>query len=162
MSNNCPACKMKYKKNERIPYLLSCSDTICSQCINFYTKAYTKEEFGCPKCCNDVKSLKIENKALYPPEDESTAVNLNPGPVQGEFEITIKFLDRSRLALKVNKNMKVSELISKVANQKGINQSQLKLVFKQPLKEQDKTLEFYKITGPVTLMQVNYLDGGLK
>ena len=169
MSNECPSCKMKYKKNERIPYLLSCQDTICSKCITHYTEAYTKETkekfkgFICPICCNkEVKSLNMEIKALYPSDDEPTVVSLNAGPVQGEFEITIKFLDRSTLTAKVNKDMKVRQLISNVAKQKGINENNLKLAFKKTLNEKDKTLEFYKITSSVTLMQVNNLDGGLK
>ena len=169
MSNECPSCKMKYKKNERIPYLLSCQDTICSKCITFNTEAYTKKTkekfkgFKCPICCNEeVKSLNMEIKALYPPDDEPTVANLNTGSVQGEFEITIKFLDRTRLVVKVNKDLKVGQLISNVARQKGINERHLFLAFKQPMKEKDKTLEFYKITSSVTLMQVNNLDGGLK
>lgn len=169
MSNECPSCKMKYKKNERIPYLLSCQDTICSKCISFNTEAYTKKTkgefkgFKCPICCNEeVKSLNMEIKALYPPDDEPTEANLNAGPVQGEFEIIIKFLDRTRLAIKVNKDMKVRQLISNVAKQKGINENNLKLAFKKTLKEKDKTLEFYGVTGPVTLTQVDTLIGGLK
>ena len=163
MSNECPSCKMKYKKNERIPYLLSCQDTICSKCIKFNTEAYTKKEFKCPICCNEnIKSLNMEIKALYPSDDEPTVVSLNAGPVQGEFEITIKFLDRSTLTAKVNKDMKVRQLISNVAKQKGINENNLKLAFKKTLNEKDKTLEFYGITGPVALTQVNSLIGGLK
>lgn len=163
MSNECPSCKMKYKKNERIPYLLSCQDTICSKCIKFNTEAFKKKEFKCPICCNEnIKSLNMEIKALYPSDDEPTVVSLNAGPVQGEFEITIKFLDRSTLTAKVNKDMKVRQLISNVAKQKGINENNLKLAFKKTLNEKDKTLEFYGITGPVALTQVNSLIGGLK
>ena len=140
--------------------MLSCGDAICSCCINYYTQAYTKEEFECPKCCNQAKSLKIEVKNLYPKDDEPTFVNANQGNTSGEFDITIKFLDRSTLIIRVNKNMTVGQLISKVANQKGINENNLRLAFKQVLKDKDKTLEFYKITGNATLMQVNRLDGG--
>lgn len=163
MSNECPSCKTKYKKNERIPYLLSCDDIICSKCIKFNKEVSAKEEFKCPICCNEkIISLNKEIKALYPPDDEPTVANLNTGSVQGEFEITIKFLDRTRLVVKVNKDLKVGQLISNVARQKGINERHLFLAFKQPMKEKDKTLEFYKITSSVTLMQVNNLDGGLK
>ena len=162
MSYECPSCKMKYKKNERIPYLLSCDDIICSKCIKFNKEVSAKEEFKCPICCNEnINSLNKEIKALYPPDDEPTVANLNTGSVQKEFEIIIKFLDRTRFAIKVFKDMKVGQLISNIAKQKGINEKNLILAYKQPLKEQDRTLEFYKITGPVTLMQINCLVGGL-
>ena len=163
MSNECPSCKMKYKKNENIPYLLSCQDIICSKCIEFFTKAYSKDKFKCPKCCKEeIKSLNVEIKELYPSDDETIVVNLNAGPVQKEFEIIIKFLDRTRFAIKVFKDMKVGQLITNIAKQKGINENNLKLAFKKTLKEKDKTLEFYGVTGPVTLTQVDTLIGGLK
>lgn len=157
---SCPSCKIKFKKNQRIPYMLSCCDTICSFCINYYTQGYTKEEFECPICCSQTKSLKIEAKNLYPKEDEPTFVNANQGNTSGEFDITIKFLDQSTLSIIVNKNMTVGQLISKVANQKGINENNLRLAFKQVLKDKDKTLEFYKIKDNVTLMEVNRIFGG--
>ena len=160
MSDVCPACKIKYNRNTNIPIMLSCNDTICKLCINFYTQAFTKEIFECPICCNNTKSEKRENKALYPKDEISNNTNASTSSVPGGFQITIKFLDRSRLTMLVTKSMKVGELINKVAFQKGINASKLFLAFKQPLKQKEKTLEFYNITSEVTLIQVNTLDGG--
>lgn len=160
MSDECPACKIKYNRNTNVPIMLSCNDTICKLCINFYTQAYSKEFFECPICCNNTKSEKRENKALYPKDEISNTANTSTSSVTGGFQIIIKFLDRSRLTMLVTKNMKVGELKNKVASQKGMNASKLFLAFKQPLKDNGKTLENYGITDEVTLIQVNTLDGG--
>lgn len=160
MSDECPACKIKYNRNTNIPIMLSCDDTICKLCINFFTQAYSKEFFECPVCCNNTKSEKKENKALYPKDEIFNTVNTSTSSVIGGFQIIIKFLDRSRLTMLVTKNMKVGELINKVASQKGMNASKLFLAFKQPLKDKEKTLENYGITSEVTFIQVSINIGG--
>lgn len=163
MSGVCGSCKMKFERNQRIPFLLNCNDVICSECIKFNIEIYNKgEELECPICCNVTKSTKTEIKALYPVSDEEKIINANQGSVQGEFDILIKLLNREALKVKTNKNMTIGELIRIVARQKGINETQFHLAFKQPLRDKNKTLEYYQITDNVTLMQVNTLEGGLK
>ena len=81
MSDECMVFKNRFNKNNNIPFMLSCGDTLYSYCINFYSQAYIKEEFKCPNFCNMTKSLKIENKHLL-------------------FQILIKFLLQVNLMLR--------------------------------------------------------------
>ena len=166
MSGECMVCKNKFNKTDHIPYILDCMDTLCSKCVNHYVESYTKEgvpkgEFKCPECCNTTKSTNKINKACLPKDNAPINNNANAAPIGNEFEVTIKFLDGSRTNFRVTKTMTVAQLISKISQEKGINANQLKLAFKMPLNETSKTLEFYKITKPVTIMQVDYLKGGI-
>ena len=162
MSDQCMVCKNKFNKINNIPFLLQCGDTLCSSCINHYTQAYTKEEFKCPYCCNQTKSTKTENKALYPKNDAPIKTSINQASSSGEFDVTIKLLNGERLNIRVNKNMTVGQLINEIAQKTGINKDQLKLSFKRALNDKSKTLEFYNITRTVTIPQVAYIDGGAK
>ena len=162
MSDQCMICQNKFNKSKYIPFLLECGDTLCSSCINYYTQAYTKEEFKCPYCCNQTKSTKTENKALYPKNDAPIKTSVNQASASGEFDVTIKLLDGERLNIRVNKNMTVGQLINEIAQKTGINKDQLKLSFKRALNDKSKTLEFYNITRTVTISQVAYIDGGAK
>ncbi len=163
MTDECMVCKNKFNKTEYIPYLLECGDTLCIKCINHYTESYKKEEFKCPDCCCGklTKSLKKINKACLPKENAPIVNNSIPAPVGNEFEVTIKFIDGTRQLFRVTKNMTVEQLTKQISQRKGINESQLKLSFKKPLNERNKTLEFYKIIRPVTIQQVDYLQGGI-
>ena len=160
MSDECMVCKNKYNKSNNIPYMLECGDTLCSKCISHYTESYRNNVFKCPSCCNQTHSLNIENKACYPKDNTPIIPNCNQVSTSGEFDVTIKFLDGTRLNVRVTKSMTVGQLISKIAQEKGMNEQEIKLSFKQPLKEKDKTLEFYKIKKSVTIQQVDYLQGG--
>lgn len=160
--DQCMVCKNKFNKNNNIPFMLECGETLCSSCISYYTQAYTKEEFKCPYCCNMTKSTKRENKALYPKNDAPIQTSINQASVSGEFDVTIKLLDGDRLNVKVNKNMTVGQLINEISQKTGINKDQLRLSFKKPLNDKSKTLEFYKITKTVTIPQVAFIDGGIK
>jgi hypothetical protein len=49
--------------------MLTCGDTMCLKCINYFKDALKKEEFECRECCNTTKSSGIMNKSAIPPDD---------------------------------------------------------------------------------------------
>ena len=156
--NQCGYCKITYNKEINIPIMLSCQDTICKKCINYKIEALKKEEFECPICCHNVKSLNIVVKALYPKDDTSTSSA--PKTAQGEFDVYVKLLTGDRITVRVNKDMNIGTFLAKVAQQANINQSRLFLSFKKPLNDKSKTLAFYGITRTVQILQTSEESGG--
>lgn len=161
--HECKTCKKLYNRNDNKPIILSCGDTLCSACIKNYKEILHKEEFECPKCCNNTKSLNVENKAAYPKEgtvDTSSQV-LNAAPIEGEFEILIRpKADLDKYTMKVTKDMTIGQLKNKIQKEKGYNVNQFDLAFKRPLIDLNKTLESYGITKKVTLTQISNVIGG--
>ena len=156
--NQCGYCKITYNKEINIPIMLSCNDTICKKCINYKIEALKKEEFECPICCHNVKSLNIVVNALYPKDDTSTSSA--PKTVQGDFDVHVKLLTGDRITIKVNKEMNIGTFLSKVSQQDNINPSRLFLSFKKPLNDTSKTLAFYGITRTVQILQTSEESGG--
>lgn len=157
----CKTCQNMYNKNQNIPIILSCGDTLCSSCIKNYKDAMKKDVFECPKCCNDTHSLNIENKSLYQKDNMTNANNNSRTPINGEFEIFIRPKGEvEKYSIKVTKSMTVGQLKDKIEKEKGYNKKYFTLAFTRPLNEESKTLEFYKITRTVTLTQISFVQGG--
>lgn len=158
----CKVCKNYYNKNENKPFLLECGDTLCLKCIKGYKEALKKDVFECPTCCNNTKSLNVENKMAYPKDGEIQSSNTcTQGSTSGEFEIFIRpKVENDKYFLKVTKTMTVGQLKDKIQREKGYNKNNLALTFKIILND-SKTLEFYGITRTVTITQISVVEGGL-
>ena len=162
--NECPLCFKKYNKTENQPFLLTCGDTMCLKCINYYKEALKKEEFECRVCCNNTKSSGIMNKNAIPSDDDKEK-NENKdnksSSTDGFFEIMIKQKNGQQFSIKVKKEYTIKEVKDIIKKEKDISPLSYNLAFKTPLTDLNKTLEFYKITQTVTLIQVAYLQGGI-
>ena len=157
MDSICIVCKKQYNKNINKPIILTCGDTICNACINNYKESLQKDEFECPKCCSNVKSMNIENKSAYP-----KIQNLKiESSIDHEFEIWIRrVFDKQKIILNVKKTMTISQLKDKIKEKYGYNKESYELAFKKPLLNKYETLEFYGITKSVTISMINKLEGG--
>ena len=142
MDSICLICKKQYNQNSNKPILLTCGDTMCHVCIKSKKEFYKKDEFECPNCKEKVKSMNIENKLAYP--KIQTLKN-------DEFEICVRF-PAKEIFLIAKKQMTVKQLKDKIEENYGYNMKNYQLCFKKPLKDDQKTLEFYKITRSVTLI----------
>ena len=154
--HNCLICKKNYNHNDNIPIILRCGDTLCSNCISNFQQINKSDYFECPECVKETSSLNIENKLAF----EKIIIDKKSENIQiyKEFEVIIKRHDR-RFKVKVKKEMTIKELKEKINKQEGYNFNEIILVFKRPLMD-DKTLEFYGIVKPCTLISVIPVVGG--
>ena len=150
----CGICKEQYNNNKNKPILLTCGDTLCLACINFYKEA-GKEEIECPKCYSNCKSTNIICKNLQKPKIESSS-----SIDDNEFEIFIRTRGGEKIILKVNKTMTISQLKNKIFEEYGYNKEKYTINFKKPLNDISKTLEFYGIRKSVTLSMTYPPTGG--
>ena len=165
-SHSCRLCKKLYNKNLNKPFMLKCGDTLCLSCIKNYKEALRKDKFECPTCCTDTESLGVENKAVYPTEEEiqneNNRIKASAAPIAGEFEIFIRpKSETEKYSLRVTKTMTVGQLKDKIQREKGYNKANYKLAFKRPLADESKTLESYGITKTITITQISVVEGGL-
>lgn len=160
----CPTCNNQYNRGENRPIMLSCGDSLCSNCINEYTKIYKKDSFECPNCCNETKSLKVENKSLYPKENEVISNNTVRIQHPGEFEIYIRpkgtNSNDQKYTIIVTKSMTIEQLKQKINDEKGYDKNHFTLTYTRPLTDYSKTLEYYGITRTVTITQISIYKGG--
>ena len=160
----CPMCLKKYNNQENKPYLLTCGDTMCLKCINYFNEALKKVEFECRECCNTTKSSGIMNKSAIPPdnakEKNENKDNKNSSSTDGFFEIIIKPKDNKKFSIKVKKEYTINKVKEIIKTEKNMPPQNYILAFKKPLKDENKTLEYYGINSTVTIQQISNVVGG--
>ena len=106
------------------------------------------------------------NKSAIPPdnakEKNENKDNKNSSSTDGFFEIIIKPKDNKKFSIKVKKEYTIKKVKEIIETEKNMPPQNYILAFKKPLSDLDKTLEYYGITTTVTLIQVAYLEGGIK
>lgn len=158
--DECPLCFKKYNNQENKPYILTCGDTMCLKCINYYKEALGKETFECPDCCcKDAKSSGIFNKNVPLNNKDEINQNSNTNNADGFFDLIIREKNGGKFNIKVKKEYTIKKVKEIIKTERNI-QENYELAFKSPLLD-DKTLEFYKITSTVTITQISNLKGGL-
>lgn len=160
----CQTCNNQYNKGENRPIILSCGDSLCSNCIKKYKEIYKKDSFECPNCCNETQSTNIENKSLYPKENEVISNNSVRAQQPGEFEIYIRpkgnDANDKKYTIIVYKSMTIGQLKQKINDEKGYDKNLFTLAYTRPLTDESKTIESYGITRTVTLTQISKFRGG--
>ena len=156
MESSCRICKNEYDEDKYKPFLLSCGDTLCQICINFYKESLGSEEFECPICCYPkAKSTNVSNKAAIKKKQIS---NINNNSLENdEFYIYIQTKWGCKFSLVVKKTMTINQIKEKIIEQEGCKF--FDLAFKKPLYDGSKTLEFYGITKQVTISMITERAG---
>jgi hypothetical protein len=163
IKTECPMCFKKYNKKENIPYILGCGDTMCLKCINYFKEKLQKTEFQCPECCDTTKSSGIIGiiNDVIPLDDVTEKEENKDNSTDGFFEIMIKPKIDKKFSIKVKKEYTIDQVKGIIKKEKDISPLSYNLAFKTPLTDLNKTLEFYKITQTVTLIQMANLQGGI-
>ena len=153
----CPCCRIEFNKNKNKPIVLSCGDSMCSNCIEYIETALKNKFFECYVCNEKVSSTNIINKCIYNISKEKDNSNINN--INKEFNVVIRSSHFYKFELLVTKDMTVKQLREKIAEKEHININNINLAFKRPLND-DKTLEFYGITKTVAITMLPKLTGG--
>jgi hypothetical protein len=160
--SECPLCFNNFNNQENKPYLMTCGDTICSKCINYYEKNLEIDTFQCPTCCNDTKSTGyFNNVAIALKNNSNQNQNQKNDYIDEFFELLIRNkTSQEKISIKVKKEYTIGEIKDILYREKKIPIQSYHLAFKKPLNDEN-TLEFYGITKTVTITQISDLVGGI-
>lgn len=160
--NECPLCFKNFNNQENKPYIMTCGDTICLKCIDYYKEALKKEIFECPTCCHDTKSSGIFNKAIDLNDNSNENQNTEDSDNKdGFFELLIRNkTSQEKISIKVKKEYTIGEVKNILYKEKNIPIQSYHLAFRKPLNDEN-TLESYGIIKTVTITQISDLVGGI-
>ena len=156
--NECGVCLKKYNEYENKLILLICGDTLCLRCINYYKEALRKDVFECRIYGTNTKSTGVIKMMAY--KKDIDIPDIPTSFLYDKFEILIKCKNGEKYSFKVTKTMTIGELKDKIKKEIGINKDNYELVYKRPLLDLSKTLEYYGINKTETLIMISNFVGG--
>ena len=86
--------------------------------------------------------------------------NKNSSTTDGFFEIIIKPKNNQKFSIKVKKEYTIYKVKEIIKTEKNMPPQNYVLAFKKPLKDENKTLEYYGINSTVTIQQISNVVGG--